>query len=160
MNSITQWQRDLALLPDIDMHDWQPFLHQCRVQQLNRAELAAALSELGSVTGWLQETGQTLTLCSEPVQSCNPLLAGEIFAESTHWIITRLPRDRWTLSTHQLLPVSAFEANCLGERVTQLEAGKRNRQLRYWRLWQPDDQQLNAPICRIALLTAIEDIRS
>ena len=156
-SNIAQWQQDLALLPDMEMSEWQPFLHSCSSQQLDRDQLVSALTALGNVSGWLQESGQTLTLRQQSIQPGNALLAGELFAGNDYWLITRLPRDRWQLHHHRLLPVAASEANSLGQATRQLLSGRQPGQLCYWKLWKADLEQENAPVCRIALLTAIEE---
>lgn len=155
--NIAHWLQDLALLPDFDSGHWQPFLHSTSSQRLDRHSLSQALAGLGPVSGWLQETGRTLTLRKEQVQSGNLLLAGELFAANDHWLLTRLPRDIWELHHHRLQAVPANQANCLGEVASQLLAGRKPGQLHYWKLWQADAKQQGAPLCRIALLTAIEE---
>lgn len=156
-STIEHWLQDLARLPDFESDRWQPFLHSASSKRLDRHSLGQALAELGPVNGWLQETGRTLNLHNEPVKPENLLLAGELFAGNQYWLLTRLPRDFWELHHHQLQVVSAKEANCLGEASSQLLAGRVPGKLRYWKLWKADEGQQGAPLCRIALLTAIEE---
>ncbi|WKN24019.1 hypothetical protein [Azotobacter vinelandii] len=158
MNHINQWLRDLTLLPDVAVDRWQPFLHRHESLTCTASELPETLQTLGELDGWLTETGRVVRLRNTRIELQNLPLAGEFFRDEQCWQLTQLPRGRWQLNRHHLQACPADEANCLGENVEHLLAGSGDGRLRYWRLWEPDED--NAPHCRIALLTAIEEFRA
>ena len=123
-----------------------------------QADLAAQLTALGQVSGWLTETGRVVHLHEDTISLQNLPLAGEFFRADTHWQLTQLPRGQWQLTQHTLQPCPAEAANCLAERVSHLLAGNRSGQLHYWKLWLPGSD--GAPENPIALLTAIEESRT
>lgn len=155
--SINQWLNDLALLPDIDIQQWQTFLHSSETQTLGKAELEAALVELGSVSGWLTETSRVIELENQTIKLQHLPLEGEFFSEDKnthkHWQLTQLPREKWQLTRHEMQPSPANQANCLAQPVTHLHASDKNKRLKYWKLWTADKKR--APEANIALLTAI-----
>lgn len=157
MNDIKHWLEDLALLPDLAIEQWQPFQLQYESLTCGAADLPGVLRDLGEVSGWLTETSRVALLRDSRVELQNLPLAGEFFQGQRHWQLTQLPRGRWQLHQYRLTPCSADQATCLGESVVQLQAGERTGRLRYWRLWEKDQDQ--APHCRTALLAAIEEAR-
>ncbi len=159
MSLIHQWLADLALLPDINsLEKWQPFHYARHSRLVSAADLSSVLHELGAVTGWLTETSRVLSVQNECIVFEHLPLAGEFFNGENHWQLSHLSRGQWELTHYQLQPCSALEANCLGEPVTHLHHAQPSGRLSYWKLWEPDSQQ--APHCRVALLKAIEGIRS
>lgn len=158
MNHINQWLADLALLSDVNIDHWQAFQHRHDSLTCTAVDLAAVLRDLGEVSGWLTETSRVISLHDSHVELQNLPLAGEFYQGQQFWQLTQLPRGRWQLNSYRLTPCAATEATCLGESVEHLQAGNRYGRLRYWRLWEPD--QDNAPHCRIALLAEIQEARA
>ncbi|KAI5911981.1 hypothetical protein PA01_00100 [Azoarcus sp. PA01] len=156
--TISRWLSDLALLPDIDVEAWQPFIYDHTCVLLQAGELADALAALGPVTGWLTEAGCVRRLHDETIALTGFALDGEFFRDTVHWQLSRLPRGRWQLNAHRVQPCSAADATHLGEPTSHLLAGRPGARLQYWRLWTagPD----NAPHCPLAVLAGIEDSRS
>jgi hypothetical protein len=155
MSHINQWLSDLALLPDVNINHWQAFQHRHESFTYIAVDLPAVLRDLGEVSGWLTETSRVVSLHASGIELQNLPLAGEFYQGQHFWQLTQLPRGRWQLNSYRLTTCAATEATCLGESVEHLQAGSRNGRLRYWRLWEPD--QDNAPHCRIALLADIQE---
>ena len=162
MNVITSWLDDLARLPGVEARRWQPLRHTHASTMLDATELGRALAALGPISGWLTEPARVRELHHEPIALVQRPLAGEFFAPAASgrqrtWQLASLPRDRWSLASHELETCDAHEADTLGEPVSHLHAQESGRRLEYWRLWQPDGE--GAPECRIALLAAISGDR-
>jgi hypothetical protein len=157
MSNVEQWISDLALLPDIDMRNWQSFQHTHECRLLEQSELASQLQALGAVTGWIEETGAVHTLRQQNITLNGLPLSAEFYRDSSHWQLRQLPRGQWQLHHHQLTACQPASASHLGERVQQLLAAPGQGTLHYWRLWQADTE--NAPHCRIALLTELQEAR-
>lgn len=127
---------------------------------LSADALASALAGLGPVSGWLMQTGQVHRLHKQAIPAAGSILSAEFHGpgddgqEQTCWQVIHLGRGQWQLHAHHIRPVPASEANVLGERIRQRHVD--GGQLHYYRLWQPDGD--DAPQCRIALLTAIEEV--
>lgn len=161
MSTPSAWLADLALLPDIEMHLWKHFKHEHQGQRLQADTLAAALSALGPVSGWLSEPSAITELRNQSIQPSQLPLNGEFFAQVEAdgllqcWQLSHLGRGQWQLDSHRLQACAAEQANCLGERVQQLHANRANAHLDYWRLWHADDEL--SPRCAIALLCLIHE---
>lgn len=159
MSTPAHWLNDLALLPDQDMANWQPLQHQAETRHLSGDELATALAALGPVSGWLMCTGQVHRLHQQPVPATTGILSGEFHSTAgegqaqTCWQLSHQGRDQWQLHTHHIQVVPSGAANALGERISHRHVD--GGHLHYYRLWQPDNDQ--APQCRIALLTGIQE---
>ena len=155
MSSIRQWLADLALMPDINIRDWASFQYAYDSVTSTASDLPVRLAEMGEVSGWLSETSRIVTLHNTRVELVNLPLAGEFYRGDLYWQLSRLPRGQWQLHQHRLTPCEADEATHLGEPVEHLQAGRNKGRLRYWRLWEPDQDQ--APQCRIALLADLQE---
>ncbi|MDY0073568.1 MAG: hypothetical protein RBR77_13090 [Thauera sp.] len=155
MSAIQQWLADLALMPDLDIRDWASFRYAYDSVTCTARDLPARLAELGKVSGWLSETSRVVTLHNAPIALENLPLAGEFYRDDLHWQLSCLPRGQWQLHRHRLTPCATAEATHLGEPVEHLQAGHSKGRLRYWRLWEADQDQ--APQCRIAVLADIQE---
>ena len=157
MSFIRQWLADLALMPDIDTSDWATFSYACDSVTCTASDLPARLAEMGEVSGWLSETSRIVTLHNSRVELENLPLAGEFYRGELYWQLGRLPRGLWQVHQHRLTPCEAAQATHLGEPVEHLHAGHSKGRLRYWKLWETDPDQDQAPQCRIALLADIRE---
>lgn len=164
MNPIAHWQADLARLPGIEMEHWHSFEHQSQRQELGEAQLGDALRSVGEISGWLSEPSRVLELRRQAIELQQLPLAGEFFRNqdgALHcWQLHHHARGQWALTHHRIAACPAEQANCLGQRTTQLHARTATQRLAYWRLWRADAADHGAPHAFAALLCAIEEPRA
>lgn len=164
MSMYTNWLNDLALLPDIHLSHWQPLQHQRQSTTLQADQLAQALATLGPVSGWLLEPSAVTQLDQQVLDGKHYPVSAELFTAPDAdglqrcWQLTHLGRGQWQLHSHQIHPVPADQANCLGQRVQQRHVHAAATRLLYWKLWHADPDS-RAPQCTTAVLAAIEGSR-
>ena len=151
---ITTWLVDQQRLPDGSTTRWKPLRMTRHTTPCSAQTLPDALAALGPVTGWLLGSDGLRLLRGEAVTEVSRWLAGELFRDHDSWVLSRQPRDQWTLTHIQLAPATADEADTLGEAVTQLADHADCERLHYWRLWQPDADGL--PVCNAAVLRELD----
>lgn len=158
MTHIKEWLTDLALFPQINLKKFQPCCVTASSLTLDANDVRTKLNNLGSVTGWLQETGRVITLDKQSIICENYPIAGEFCEGQIHYSLKYIGRNQWQFDKFSYRACQASEANYLAEKIQHRMVGAQNKQsLMYWRLWEAESELSPAPVVRIALFAGFEE---
>lgn len=152
MTHVKQWMADLALLPNFDISRLKPCQLSLTQYTLSYPELIVYLTNIGEVTGWLQQSGCVQRLQDQIISPENRLIMGEFCQKNKHWCVEYIGSQQWQLYEFTCQASGADHATHVAEEICHnLVNSKDYQQLKYWRFWEKISESNPAPVVRVAV---------